>query len=324
MSESSDGIAYVASLPDMGGLPQHSSPALSELSEKDKPWDKHRKHADTVARYYGESEFQSHAEAINFCAQLLEFRLSPNAYEGAYKLKLASARFCRKRHCPVCQWRRSLRWKAKAHQAIPKVIEAYPKHRWLFITLTLKNCPVGELRDTLHWVNASFKRLTRQKAWPVDGWIKSVEVTRGKDGSAHPHLHVLALVPPSYFGASYLSKAKWIELWEKCLKVDYKPILDVQAIKKDLAPHFIVPEILKYQCKESDLVADREWFLELTRQLKGTRAVAVGGVLQDYMRDLEQDPDDLIGKDEDDQGVDEGNLYFNWEKREKRYRMVDI
>jgi hypothetical protein len=41
------------------------------------------------------------------------------------------------------------------------------------------------------------------------------------------------------------------------------------------------------------------------------------------MRDLEQDPDDLIGKDEEEQGVDEGSLYFNWRRQEKRYRMVE-
>jgi hypothetical protein len=181
------------------------------------------------------------------------------------------------------------------------------------------------LRNTISWVNASFKRLTRQKAWCAEGWIKSVEVTRGKDGSSHPHLHILALVPASYFSYKYLSQAKWVDLWQKCLKVDYKPILDIQAIKKDLAPHFIVPEILKYQCKESDLVADRDWFLELTRQLKGTRAVAVGGVLQEYMKDLEKDPEDLIGENEDNQdlGVDEGSLYFGWKRVEKRYRMVN-
>lgn len=28
----------------------------------------------------------------------------------------------------------------------------------------------------------------------------------------------------------------------------------------------IIPEILKYQVTESDLVASREWFLDLTRQ----------------------------------------------------------
>jgi plasmid rolling circle replication initiator protein Rep len=204
------------------------------------------------------------------------------------------------------------------------VVETYPKYRWLFVTLTLKNCPIGELRNTLSLVNESFKRFTKLKEFPAIGWIKSVEVTRGRDGSAHPHLHILMLVPPSYFHKGYLSQKRWCELWQQCLRIDYQPILDVQAIKKDLSPHFIIPEILKYQCKESDLTADREWFLELTRQLKNTRAVGVGGVLRQYMQDLEADPDDLIGKDEENEGaVDEGHLFFGWKRSDKKYKLIE-
>lgn len=324
MSETPDRSILCASSLSKEGSAVQSTPALSDLSEKDKPWDKHRSNADIVANYYAGSEFESHNQAISFCSQLLEFGLVPDPIEGAYKLKLRSSRFCRKRHCPVCQWRRSLRWKAKAHQMIPLVVRDYPKYRWLFVTLTLKNCPITELRKTLTWINESFKRLTKLKAYPAIGWIKSAEVTRGRDGSAHPHLHILMMVKPSYFKHNYLSQAKWVELWQQCLRVDYKPVLDVQAIKKDLAPYFIVPEILKYQCKESDLTADREWFLELTRQLKNTRAIAVGGVLRDYMKDLEQEPEDLIGEDNESDQVDEGLLYFGWKRREKRYRLTDI
>lgn len=205
---------------------------------------------------------------------------------------------------------------------IPRVVEDYPKYRWLFVTLTLKNCPITSLRETLNLINESFKRFTKLKSYPAVGWIKSVEVTRGKDGSAHPHLHILMMVKPSYFKHSYLSQAKWVELWQQCLRIDYKPIVDIQAIKKEISPKFIIPEILKYQCKESDLVADREWFLELTRQLKNTRAVAVGGILRDYMSDLEEDPEDLIGGTETDE-VDEGRLYFGWKRKDKKYRLVD-
>jgi len=316
-----DGNILVSSLTE-NQLYAIKSPALADLSERDAPWDKHKKHSETVANYYSsDREFISKGEKVTYCSDLLDFRLTPDPEDGAYKLKLDSARFCRQRHCPICQWRRSLRWKAKAYQAIPQVTVDYPKHRWLFVTLTLKNCQINELRDTLTWVNESFKRLTKLKEFPAIGWIKSVEVTRGKDGSAHPHIHALLLVPPSYFHKDYLSQQRWCELWQKCLRVDYKPILDIQAIKR--TPNFIIPEILKYQCKESDLVADRDWFLELTRQLKGTRAIAVGGVLRPYMKDLEQDPDDLIGKGEnDDSEVDEGHLFFGWKPREKKYRMI--
>ncbi len=296
---------------------------LSDISPKDKTWDKHRANADIVSKYYaggGEGCFNRYAQRVTSCSEWLEFRLVPDPSEGLLKLKLSDARFCRVRHCPVCQWRRSLMWKAKAYKILPHVVADYPKYRWLFITLTVKNCQIEDLRTTLDWINKGFKRLTELKAWPAKGWVKSVEVTKGRDGiSAHPHLHILALVQPSYFSHGYLSHAKWVALWQQCLRIDYQPITHVSAIAKHHDPKVIIPEILKYQVKEPDLIADREWFLELTRQLHGTRAVAIGGVLRKYMRELEEEPQDLIGKDEETDEVDEGSLSFRWRREQKKY-----
>ena len=297
------------------------APYLSDLSERDKPWDKHRSNTDKVSAHYRRSEFNVLADRTSFCSEFLDFRLTPGD-EGDLKLKLSTARFCRVRHCPVCQWRRSLMWKAKAYKVLPQIVEKYPKHRWLFVTLTVKNCPIAELRATLTWMNESFKRLTKLKDWPAQGWLKSVEVTRGKDGSAHPHFHCLLLVPPSYFSHGYLSQAKWVELWQRCLRIDYQPVMDVQAVKKGAQPMSLVPELLKYCVKESDLVADRDWFLELTRQLHKTRAIATGGVLKQYLKELEQEPDDLIGQEESGE-PDEGHIYFGWKRDVKKYKLVD-
>jgi hypothetical protein len=98
----------------------------------------------------------------------------------------------------------------------------------------------------------------------------------------------------------------------------------VQAVKKGQQPMQLVPELLKYCVKESDLVADREWFLELTRQLHKMKAVVVGGVLRQYLQELEKEPDDLVGKDEQGEGdVDEGHLYFGWRQKLKKYKLVD-
>jgi plasmid rolling circle replication initiator protein Rep len=300
------------------------APLLSDLSPKDKPWDKHRGNADKIANYYRGSDFDQYAQRIDTCSQLLDFRLVPDDSEGEHKLKLSSARFCRVRHCPVCQWRRSLMWKAKAYKTLPRVVAAFPKHRWLFLTLTLKNCKISELRSTLNFVNKAFKRLTDLKAWPAEGWIKSVEVTRGKNGSAHPHIHCLLMVSSSYCsGRYYISQSKWVDMWEKCLRVDYKPVLDVRAIKPHHSPVVLIPEILKYQTKVSDLVADREWFLEYQQQLHKTKAITVGGVLREYFRELEEEPQDLIGEDEKGEGeLDEGHLYFGWKRRVKKYKLV--
>lgn len=314
-----------SSLPNSAGE-DYSTPALADISPRDKPWDKHRGNADKVSAHYKGSEFQRYSDRVHFCSEFLGFGLVPDTEQpdGTKKLKLRTARFCRVRHCPVCQWRRSLMWKARAYKILPKIVEAYPKHRWLFLTLTLKNCKIEDLRETLKSMNKAFQRLIQLKAWPAIGWLKSMEVTRGKDGSAHPHFHCLLLVKPGYFGKNYLKQAQWVEMWKKAMRIDYNPILDVRPVKRGQQPMQLVPELLKYCVKESDLVADREWFLELTRQLHKMKAVTTGGVLKQYLHDLEQEPEDLIGNDEEaEMSEDELNLYFGWKRQVKQYRMVN-
>lgn len=302
----------------------NDTPALSDLSDRDKPWDKHRGNADKIANYYRGEEFGKYAERVDLCSQLLDFKLTPDVEAGELKLKLSDARFCRVRHCPVCQWRRSLMWKAKAFKILPSVVKDYPTYRWLFLTLTVKNCEIADLRETLIWMNKSWERLTKLKKFPAVGWIKSMEVTRSEDGSAHPHFHCLLLVRPSYFsGQDYLKQSAWCEMWRKSLRIDYQPVLDVQALKKGVEPMSLIPELLKYAVKESDLVENREWFLELTRQLYKTRAVSTGGVLKEYFKVLENEPEDLIGEGDEDV-PDEGHLYFGWKDREKKYRLVEL
>lgn len=212
-------------------------------------------------------------------------------------------------------------WKAKAYKVLPRIVEKFPTHRWLFVTLTQKNVPIRELRATLQQMSCGFQRLVQLKAWPAEGWLRSTEVTKGRDGNAHPHFHCLLLVPRSYFGKNYIKQADWVEMWRKSMRLDYNPVMDVQAVKCGDHPSSLVPELLKYCTKESDLVADREWFLELTRQMHKLRCVATGGVLKDYLRELEEEPEDLIGESEEDE-VDEGSLFFGWKRPEKKYRMM--
>ncbi|MEA5516771.1 protein rep [Nodularia sp. UHCC 0506] len=300
-------------------------PNLTDVDPVGKTWEKHRINADKIAEYYTQADdetFNEYACRLKSCSEWLEFRLIPEESADILKLKLTNARFCRVRHCPVCQWRRSMMWKAKAYQILPQVVTDYPKYRWLFITLTVRNCQIEELRETLDEINKAFKRLSELKAWPAKGWVKSVEVTKGKDGiSAHPHIHLLAMVQPSYFSHGYLSQAKWVSLWQKCLRVNYQPVVDVRAIAKHHDPKVLIPEILKYQVKESDLLDDREWFLELTRQLHKTRAIAVGGVLRHYMRELEEKNQDLIGESEEIDEVIDDSLFFRWDKRLQKYKL---
>ena len=296
---------------------------LSGLDPTGKTWEKHRINADKIAEFYAKANndtFHEYAWRLKSCSEWLEFRLIAEESADILKLKLINARFCRVRHCPVCQWRRSMMWKAKAYQILPQVVTDYPKYRWLFITLTVRNCNIEELRETLDEINKAFKRLSELKAWPAKGWVKSIEVTKGKDGiSAHPHIHLLAMVQPSYFSHGYISQAKWVSLWQQCLRVNYQPVVDIRVIKKHHDPKVLIPEILKYQVKEADLVADREWFLELTRQLHKTRAIAVGGVLRHYMRELDDKNEELIDQNENIDKSEDNSLYFGWNRKLHKY-----
>ena len=214
-------------------------------------------------------------------------------------------------------------WKAKAYQVLPKIVEKYPTHRWLFVTFTQKNVPITELRQTLTDMNKGFKRMVERKAFPAIGWLRSTEVTRGRDGNAHPHFHCLLMVPASYFSHGYMKQSEWVDLWRESMRLDYNPVMDVQAVKKGINPSSLVPELLKYCTKESDMVADREWFLELTAQLHKMRAIATGGILKQYLRELEEDPEDLIGERDDESVEDFGRLFFAWRSKTKRYQLVD-
>ena len=305
----------ISSVPD-------SSPALADLSPRDKPWDKHRGNADKVAALYAGSEFQNYSDRVTFCAEFLRFGLVPKD-DDTLKLKLRAARFCRVRHCPVCQWRRSLMWKAKAYKVLPRIVEAYPKCRWVFLTLTQKNVPITELKQTLQHMNRSFQRLTQLKAWPALGWLRATEVTRGRDGSAHPHFHCLLMVRAGYFTKGYIKQSDWVEMWRKSMRLSYNPVLDVQAVRKGSQPMQLVPELLKYCTKESDLVADREWFLELTRQMHKMKCVTTGGVLKEYLKELEEEPEDLIGKDNEAEYTDDLSISFGWKRRDRQYRLVE-
>ena len=148
-------------------------------------------------------------------------------------------------------------------------------------------------------------------------------------GYAHPHLHILMIVKPSYFGIGYLTVEKWRSMWAKSARIDYRSQIHITTFKKTgrSADELVnltrlLCEAIKYQVKESDLTRDPAWTLEITDQLKGTRSISTAGILKAYMKELENEPDDLIGSDgEDDETV--GHIYALWRRDCQRYVIKD-
>jgi plasmid rolling circle replication initiator protein Rep len=327
---------------------------LTQVSPSDKSWDHHKEKSREVSAIYQRAEYESYSKRIWECSQSLEFRVLTGD-DGVGRLKLHSARFCRVRWCPICQWRRSRMWRARFIKALPKICEDHPRGRFIFLTLTVRNCELKDLRSTLAGMNEAWKKLIKRTNFPATGWVKSVEVTRGRDGSAHPHFHILLMVNPSYFTHGYLSHAKWVQMWRECLKVDYDPIVNVKTVKnrrkkptvesikkvdinvdttvdsdKSLEYTDIIPailEVIKYSIKLSDLTGDHDksispedWLAELTRQLHKTRSISLGGIFKEYLS--EDEPEDLINADlEDNTDLEEEdyNLIFEWAELIRKY-----
>lgn len=306
---------------------------LSDLSPRDKPWDTHKAQSELVRDLYRGTDFDAYSHRIRECAETLGFGWASNLETGELALKLQSTRFCRVRLCPTCQWRRSLMWIARFHQAIPKILKDNPTARFVFLTLTVRNCELSDLRSQLDRMNKAWTRLSQRKAFPALGWVKSIEVTRGKDGTAHPHIHAVLMVQSSYFSHGYITQATWTELWQKSLRVDYTPVVNVKAVRPKKGKASVgdevldmqqatldaIRETLKYSVKPSDLAENQEWLVELTHQLRNSRAVAVGGLLKEYISD--QEPEDLIHAEdaEPEDVIDENQIYFNWRERVKKY-----
>jgi len=331
---------------------------LSVLSPDDVKFDIHKKNANEVSKLYkregkqGLQGFMSGSRVVSFdqlsakiscCGSWLKF-----AEFVSGTVKLIDARFCHAPNCPMCQWRRSLLWRAKFLALVPTIKEQYPKHRWVFLTLTVRNCQVSDLKTTLKHMRESYNRMRGLADYPFDGYIRSVEVTRAYDwydkkgnfiarhgltwfykqpesirktwkakatDEVHPHFHVLALVPASYFGDRYVKHERWVEMWAQSLRVQYNPSVYIETIKprkgknQDITPENLeqdesglikaICDTLKYTVKEQDLLGtfekdqdeNSDWLKEYTTQMYLARRLEYSGILKGLSKSIQDEGD---------------------------------
>lgn len=323
---------------------------LSAASPRDEGWDKRKAQADGFRDLLSGTKYDDYSIRMNGCSCWLDFVSKTHDTTGLCSLKLDTLSSCRVRLCPLCQQRRSVMWQAKAYKILPKVLEENPKSRFIFLTLTVRNPQLDDLRSTLSWMHQSWRKMIQRKEWPAQGWIRSVELTRSHDDTAHCHYHCLLMVKPSYFSTGYLSQERWTEIWRQCLDVPYAPKVDIRVVKppkgtpksdEGMALNAALRETLKYAVKPSDILrrdncqipgervrmTNQEWLLKLIPQLHKTRAVATGGILKDYLKVLEDEPKSLVHADDDapsDSDLEPSWFRFSWKERAKRYQLREF
>src|SRR5699024_2651773 len=166
----------------------------------------------------------------------------------------------------VCNWRRAMKNSYQAQKVIEEGVKEKPTARWLFLTLSTKNAIDGDhLEQSLKNMTKAFIKLkmyTKVKKNLV-GFLRSNEVTVNKnDWSDHQHMHVVLCVENAYFRKkeNYITQVEWVDLWQKALQVNYRPVANIKAIKpnqkgdKDIQA--AIKETSKYSVKSSDFLTD--------------------------------------------------------------------
>lgn len=290
--------------------PSNASSVLRTLAP-DAKTNKTKSNADNIAALYAKSPaFTKHAKRMTACSTSIRRLERVNTKTGGVFMTTQAER-CRVRNCPVCQRARSAKLFFQMKPALEQINSEHPTYRWVFLTLTVENCPLTELRETIKTMNAAWSRLLKVKELScVKGWLRNVEVTRGKSdaNTAHPHFHVLLCVPSYYFTSHYISQEKWGELWRDALRVDYVPMVNVQAVKELNSGIAELTKATTYSVKPSELVDEKgaDWLHELHKQCDKLRFIASGGLVKQAIaksksnaKDIEIDVETIAADDYD-------------------------
>lgn len=258
-----------------------------EVTRKFQP--KHEKSIE-LAEVYSRMDLHSRAFRLADCGTYLVFHQSIETG----KKKLVRANFCKDRLCPMCNWRRSM----KIFGQVSQVMDLLQKdgYRFLFLTLTVRNCKVEYFTETIQRLFDGWRNLYHEvKVFKkiVLGTFRSLEVTiNPKTKEFHPHFHVVLAVKPDYFHHGYVSQKQWVDMWAIACDLDYDPIVHIETVKEGPAGiGKAVAEAAKYAVKDSDFLvgsgSDRERYVAaLLSGLGGRRLADMTGCFRKAKKQL--------------------------------------
>ncbi|MDA5555110.1 protein rep [Streptococcus thermophilus] len=264
-------------------------------------------------------------ERVVSCGDTLRFIQNQDG-----NLKLYQAYFCKNKLCPMCNWRRSMKYSYQTSRIVDEAIKQEPKGRFLFLTLTVKNVEGEALNSTISQLTKSFDRLFRRAKVKKNllGYLRSVEVTHNEnDNTYHPHIHVLMMVRPSYFQSKkdYITQKEWSDMWSQSLKVDYAPMIDIRTVKETgKGLRGAVLETAKYPTKPIKLdIENKQVIDDLYNGLYRKRQLGYGGLFKTIKKQLALDDaenGDLVHTSDDKENISKGTeIVAIWNATKQNY-----
>ena len=262
------------------------------------PFSKHRRYHSPICKLLAmDEDTRDVARDIGNCALNLGIEIEmPEGEEPQPKLR--AVRACNRRVCPFCEWRRTKALRRRFFEGLPRFHEDFPTHKPIFLTLTVKNVPIEDLKTSITDLHRAWKRLTLCSFFPTPFWFRKTEITversldkKKETGMVHPHLHCLLMVPAGYFSHGYVKQTEWQKQWMMAARLDYSPIVDVRRCRSKSgvqtdgvsASLGASLEASKYAAKATDLIKLGDSLGEYHRQVKGVRMTGVSGSLKPYV-----------------------------------------
>ena len=273
------------------------------------PYSKHRAYNTPICHNLAmDEDTRDIAKAIGNCCTSIGVEVPLEGAQAGQAL-LRAANPCNRRLCPFCEWRRSRAWRRRFFEGLPRFHEDFPTHSAIFLTLTVRNCPVDELRTTINEMHRGWNRMVQRSFFPTKFWFRRTEVTQ-KSGetplsmglSFHPHIHAVLFVPSGYFSHGYVKQLEWQKQWMDAMRLDYVPVIDVRSAKSRSTSggtpieqsRQAALEASKYATKSTDLIAMGSSLGKYHYAIKGLRLSASSMSLKPYLTDTPISESELV------------------------------
>ncbi|MBE6554914.1 MAG: replication protein [Ruminococcaceae bacterium] len=263
----------------------------------------HDKHFDSgiLSDSYKRLGYQERSFRVLNCGTELSWRIPEDYSESP---KLYHANFCKDRLCPMCSWRRTKKIYGQVSQVMDHLEGQY---RYVFVTLTVRNCSADELSVIIDKMQNAFSLLRHYKRIKsaFKGYFKALEITRSPDHPPcweyHPHFHCIFAVNKSYFKSnSYIKRDELAELWASAMGLNYYPQVDIRTVKDkdgtdgDTSIKKAVLEVAKYSVKSCDVLHGSNDQIDdvvyhLFCALAGRRMCSFGGAFKKAAQELKLD-----------------------------------
>lgn len=213
-----------------------------------------------LAKIYTKIGQQDRAHRVAFCCSYRYMLVdSQNRASTTHTVR------CRDRHCVECQRIKSYVYQERLKRtAIEKIKTDFKSDEFLFLTFTVKNPKVTEMRKVMRAMSRSFGMILQKKSFKsiFRGGIRCFEVTRNyaenMKNHCHPHIHAIAQTAPDAFDLFInFIQAEEIKEVKKQLIERRKTLSDAEKKKINTAS-LIRKEINKINKKYSSLSENKK------------------------------------------------------------------